>query len=108
MSEQSVINTKIKLLYQRLCKDNWEVYTTGIIIAFLSVLIVAWARGWGATGAVTNWAQWILYGIGIEAQKPTSALIVPLSLASALLPGRLFLPASEAILPFESRRSLSW
>ena len=64
MSEQSVMNTKVKLLYQRLCKDNWEAYTTGIIIAFLSTLIVAWARSWGATGAVTNWAQWILYGIG--------------------------------------------
>jgi len=75
MSEQSVMTTKIKLLYQRLCKDNWNAYTTGIIVAFLSTLIVAWARSWGATGAVTNWAQWILYGIGAEGHKPVSILI---------------------------------
>ena len=91
--EKSVLGSKIMLLYQKLCKDNWDANTTGIIIAFLSVLIVAWERSWGATGAVQNWGEWILYGVGIFGQKPTSALVSSASIIGIGFIGGAFVSA---------------
>ena len=65
MSE-NVFGSKVKELYKILCQEEWNAYTTGIIIAFLSVLIFAWMRPWGAVGAVRNWGDWILFGMGID------------------------------------------
>lgn len=56
---------KAKQLYKVLCQDNWNVYITGILIAVFSILMLAWARPWGAVGAVRNWGQWIFYGTGL-------------------------------------------
>ncbi|MFU8819596.1 MAG: YeeE/YedE thiosulfate transporter family protein [Desulfurivibrio sp.] len=70
MSEGSVLGEKARELYKILCKDKWNPYTTGIIIAFLSVVIAAWYTSWGATGAVQNWGDWILYGVGINEAAP--------------------------------------
>lgn len=70
MAEESVFVGKAKDLYKVLCKDNWNVYTAGILIALLSILMLAWARPWGAVGAVRNWGDWILYGIGLFEEAP--------------------------------------
>ncbi len=56
---------KVKRLYKILCQDEWNAATTGVIVALLSILIMAWWRPWGAVGAIRNWGDWILYGIGI-------------------------------------------
>ncbi|NOQ45569.1 MAG: YeeE/YedE family protein, partial [Desulfobulbaceae bacterium] len=63
MSDDS-FGGKIKGLYKVLCEDEWNVTTTGIILALLSILIMAWWRPWGAVGAVRNWADWMLYFTG--------------------------------------------
>ncbi|WP_456385024.1 YeeE/YedE thiosulfate transporter family protein [Desulfolithobacter sp.] len=47
-----------------LCKDEWNPTVTGIIVAFLSVMIMAWWRPWGAVGAIRNWGDWLLYIVG--------------------------------------------
>ncbi len=66
MSEEcGVFAGKAKDLYKNLCKSEWNAMTTGMIVAFLSVLIFAWARPWGAVGAIRNWGQWIIYGSGM-------------------------------------------
>jgi uncharacterized membrane protein YedE/YeeE len=65
MSEESVFGSKVKGLYKALCQDEWNAMTTGMIVAFLSVLIMAWMRPWGAVGAIRNWGEWILYGLGL-------------------------------------------
>lgn len=71
MSEVSVFKTKAKELYGLLCEKEWNPYVTGIIVAFFSVMIMAWWRPWGAVGAIRNWGDWIMYGfaslLGTEA-----------------------------------------
>ena len=57
---------KFKDLYKLLCQDEWNPYVTGIIVAFFSVLILAWMRPWGAVGAIRNWGDWIIYGLGMN------------------------------------------
>ncbi|MBU0482362.1 MAG: YeeE/YedE family protein [Proteobacteria bacterium] len=66
MAEGSVMGSKVKGLYKSLCQDEWDAYTVGIIIAFLSVLMLAWSRPWGAVGAIRNWGDWIIYGMGFD------------------------------------------
>ncbi|OGR03052.1 MAG: YeeE/YedE family protein [Deltaproteobacteria bacterium RIFOXYD12_FULL_53_23] len=72
MSGSSGFGDAAKELYKKLCKDEWNPYTSGMIVAFLSVMLMAWYRPWGATGAVRNWADWILYGAGIYSDVPAS------------------------------------
>ena len=69
MSEES-FGGKIKELYKALCQEEWNAYTVGILVAFFSVLILAWMRPWGAVGAIRNWGDWIMYGIGIFDEAP--------------------------------------
>jgi len=66
---------KMQELYKRLCQDEWDAMMTGVIVALFSILIMAWWRPWGAVGAVRNWGEWILYGIGVFSDKPTSIII---------------------------------
>lgn len=74
MSEENLFWSKVKELYKSLCQDEWNPYVVGMIVAFLSVLILAWMRPWGAVGAVRNWGDWILYGLGVYEDAPSSAL----------------------------------
>jgi len=62
MSEESVFKGKVKELYSLLCEKEWNPYITGVIVAFFSVMIMAWWRPWGAVGAIRNWGDWIMYG----------------------------------------------
>ncbi|MBU0675798.1 MAG: YeeE/YedE family protein [Proteobacteria bacterium] len=66
MSSESVFWKKCKELYKGMCQDEWDAYTVGIIVAFLSVLMLAWSRPWGAVGAIRNWGDWIIYGMGFD------------------------------------------
>ena len=64
MSEETVLNSKAKELYKKFCQSEWDPTVTGIVVAFFSVLIMTWYRPWGAVGALRNWGDWIMYGIG--------------------------------------------
>lgn len=63
MSEDNVMGGKIKDLYKVLCQSEWNATVTGVLVAFFSVMIMAWWRPWGAVGAIRNWGDWIMYGI---------------------------------------------
>lgn len=63
MSEGSVLKNKVKDLYGLLCQKEWNPYTTGVIVAFFSVMMMAWWRPWGAVGAIRNWGDWVMYGL---------------------------------------------
>jgi uncharacterized membrane protein YedE/YeeE len=54
---------KIKEFYKVLCQSEWNATVTGVLVAFFSVMIMAWWRPWGAVGAIRNWGDWIMYGI---------------------------------------------
>jgi len=62
MSEESILGRKVKGLYKALCQAEWNANTTGVIVALLTILIMAWWRPWGAVGAIRNWGDWIMYG----------------------------------------------
>ncbi len=62
MSGGAVFKNKVKELYSLLCEKEWNPYLTGAIVAFFSVMIMAWWRPWGAVGAIRNWGDWIMYG----------------------------------------------
>jgi len=63
MSDESVWKSKSKELYGLLCEKEWNPYVTGAIVAFFSVMMMAWWRPWGAVGAIRNWGDWIMYGL---------------------------------------------
>ncbi len=63
MSEESVFKNKVRELYILLCAKEWNPYVTGVIVAFFSVLMMAWWRPWGAVGAIRNWGDWMMYGV---------------------------------------------
>lgn len=74
MSE-SILGRKANDLFKKLCVDEWHANTVGIIIGLFSILIMAWWRPWGAVGAIRNWGDWILYGVGVYESAPKSVLI---------------------------------
>ncbi len=61
--ESSVFKDKARELYGLMCEKEWNPYITGVIVAFFSVMIMAWWRPWGAVGAIRNWGDWFMYGI---------------------------------------------
>ncbi len=92
MSDES-FGGKIKGLYKVLCESEWNANITGVIVALLSILIMAWWRPWGAVGAIRNWGDWILYGIGYLQNAPKSALISSGSVIGLGFVGGAFLSA---------------
>jgi uncharacterized membrane protein YedE/YeeE len=54
---------KVKGLYKTMCQTEWNATVTGLVVGFLSVMIMAWWRPWGAVGALRNWGDWIMYSI---------------------------------------------
>ena len=65
MEDVKLFWQKIKHLYKVLCQEEWNPKVTGIIVALLSILIMAWWRPWGAVGAIRNWGDWMLFHAGI-------------------------------------------
>ncbi len=65
MEDFKILWQKIKHLYKVLCQDEWNPIMTGIIVALLSVLIMAWWRPWGAVGAIRNWGDWMFWQAGV-------------------------------------------
>ncbi|MBI5557606.1 MAG: YeeE/YedE family protein [Deltaproteobacteria bacterium] len=63
MSEESILGSKINDLYKSLCQKEWNATMTGVAVALLSILVMAWWRPWGAVGAIRNWGDWIMYGL---------------------------------------------
>jgi uncharacterized membrane protein YedE/YeeE len=68
---ENLFGSKIKELYNSLCRKEWDPTTTGILVGLFSVLMMAWWRPWGAVGAVRNWGDWIMYGIGVYSDPDT-------------------------------------
>lgn len=63
MSEESILKDKAKGLYKIFCQSEWNPTVTGVVVAFFSVMMMAWWRPWGAVGALRSWGDWIMYGV---------------------------------------------
>lgn len=62
MSDEGLWKKKARELFSLFCEKEWNPYVTGIVVAFFSVMIMAWWRPWGAVGAIRNWGDWMMYG----------------------------------------------
>lgn len=62
MGGESVLKSKSGELYKTFCQSEWNPTVTGVVVAFLSVMMMAWWRPWGAVGALRNWGDWVMYG----------------------------------------------
>lgn len=93
MSEESVMGSKIKQLYKLVCQEEWNAYVAGMLVAFFSVMILAWMRPWGIVGAVRNWGDWLLYAVGWFKKAPHSALTDSGSVIGIGFAGGAFLSA---------------
>jgi len=72
---ENLFGKKVKELYNTMCRKEWDPTITGILIGLFTILIMAWWRPWGAVGAVRNWGDWLLYGIGIYSNPDTLELL---------------------------------
>ena len=63
MSDGSIVKSKAEGLYKTICQSEWNPTVTGVVVAFFSVMMMAWWRPWGAVGALRNWGDWIMYGV---------------------------------------------
>ena len=70
----SSLGEKAKGIFKGLCQTEWNATVAGIIVAILSIMIMAWWRPWGAVGAIRNWGEWILYGVGLWDKTPAGFL----------------------------------
>jgi uncharacterized membrane protein YedE/YeeE len=91
MSDASFFG-KMRGLYKELCETEWNANITGVIIAILSILMMVWWRPWGAVGAIRNWGDWMLHGVGIG-DAPKSALLSSGSVIGIGFVGGAFLSA---------------
>jgi uncharacterized membrane protein YedE/YeeE len=93
MSEESVFGSKIKGLYKKICQEEWNAYIAGMLVAFFSILIMAWMRPWGIVGALRNWGDWILYAVGWLKEAPRSGWVDSGSVIGIGFAGGAFLSA---------------
>lgn len=63
MGDGSIVKSKAEGLYKTICQSEWNPTVTGVVVAFFSVMMMAWWRPWGAVGALRNWGDWIMYGV---------------------------------------------
>jgi uncharacterized membrane protein YedE/YeeE len=73
MNTNNLILNPPKKLYTILCRTHWNPMFTGILIALLSVAIVAWMRPWGIVGGLRNWGGWLIYFSGNTEAVPREA-----------------------------------
>lgn len=64
------IREEVRKNYIAVFERNWPGWLAGIFLAILALLIFMWHSPWGITGGYRNWGDWILYGIGLNAEKP--------------------------------------
>ena len=61
--------------YIAIFETEWPLWVGGILLAFLAIMMVLWARPWGVAAGIRNWGDWIFYFIGVRGAQPTSPLL---------------------------------
>jgi uncharacterized membrane protein YedE/YeeE len=61
--------------YIAIFETEWPLWVGGILLAFLAIMMILWARPWGVAAGVRNWGDWVFYFIGVQGSRPTSPLL---------------------------------
>ncbi len=70
----SSMSSKVSEIYDSFFKRTWSPMTGGILLALLSIFMVAWARPWGVVGGIRNWGDWVFYAVGLYENAPKHPL----------------------------------
>lgn len=65
--------------YEAVFGRPWPLWSSGLLVGFLNVLMFAYAKPWSASDGVRNWGDWIL---GMEADQALSPLLYSTSLTN--------------------------
>lgn len=77
--------------YIAVFEQDWPSWLAGIFIAILALMIFLWDAPWGIAGGYKNWGNWVLYSLGINADKPFVPWLHPMSLSDfGIFAGALF------------------
>ena len=68
--------------YIAIFEQDWPSWLSGILIAFLALLIFLWQSPWGIAGGYKNWGDWIYYAIGVNDTKPMLPWLHSMSLSN--------------------------
>ncbi len=64
------VKEEVRKDYIAVFESNWPGWLAGVFLAILALFIFMWESTWGITGGYRNWGDWILYGIGLQQDKP--------------------------------------
>lgn len=78
----SSIKEEARRNYIAVFEQDWPSWLAGIFIAVLALMIFLWDSPWGIAGGYRNWGNWILYGVGINDEKPFAPWLHPMSLSN--------------------------
>ena len=75
MGNDSHFMDELKQGYALLFQRQWSPLVGGLLIGLLAVLIEAWSRPRGIVGGIRNWADWLFYGVGLYAKRPSNPFL---------------------------------
>jgi len=61
--------------YIAIFETEWPLWVGGLLVAFLAIMMILWARPWGVAAGIRNWGDWFFYLIGVYGNRPTSPLM---------------------------------
>jgi len=61
--------------YIAIFETEWPLWVGGILLAFLAIMMILWARPWGVAAGIRNWGDWVFYFVGVRGAQPTSPLL---------------------------------
>jgi len=68
--------------YISVFEQDWPSWLAGIFIALLALMIFLWDAPWGIAGGYKNWGNWVLYGLGLNHDKPFLPWLHPMSMSN--------------------------
>lgn len=75
MGKDSQFMDEFKKGYSLLFERQWPPIVGGLLLGLLVIMIEAWSRPWGIVGGIRNWADWLFYGAGLYAKRPSNPLL---------------------------------
>lgn len=76
------VREEVRKNYIAIFEKSWPGWLAGIFLAILALMIFMWEGPWGITGGYRNWGDWMLYGLGLHENRPTSPFMSTMSMSN--------------------------
>jgi len=67
----SSVKEEARKNYIAIFEQDWPSWLSGILIAFLALLIFLWQSPWGIAAGYKNWGDWFFFAVGMKTTKPS-------------------------------------